>query len=57
MKPEMIAALMFYDQVTAAISAPADSDMKLEDLETHLNALKQMFIEKQKMMDQMNTVA
>jgi len=45
------------DKVTAAISAPADSDMKLEDLETHLNALKQMFIEKQKMMDQMNTVA
>jgi hypothetical protein len=41
-------------QVTAAISAPAANDMKLEDLESHLNALKQMFIEKQKMMDQMN---
>jgi hypothetical protein len=40
--------------VTAAISAPAANDMKLEDLESHLNALKQMFIEKQKMMDQMN---
>ena len=28
--------------------------MKLEDLEAHLNSLKQMFIEKQKMMDTMN---
>jgi len=45
------------DKVTAAISAPADSEMKLEDLEAHLNSLKQMFIEKQKMMDQMNVVA
>ena len=44
----------FRRQVTAAISAPAANDMKLEDLESHLNALKQMFIEKQKMMDQMN---
>lgn len=42
------------DKVSAAISAPANSEMKLEDLENHLNALKQMFIEKQKMMDQMN---
>jgi len=45
------------DKVTAAISAPANSDMKLEDLETHLNSLKQMFIEKQKMMDGMNVVS
>jgi len=45
------------DKVTAAISAPATSDMKLEDLETHLNSLKQMFIEKQKMMDQMNVAS
>jgi len=45
------------DKVTAAISAPANSEMKLEDLETHLNSLKQMFIEKQKMMDQMNVVS
>ena len=43
--------------MNAAISAPADSDMKLEDLEGHLAALKQMFIEKQKMMDQLNTIA
>jgi len=45
------------EKVSAAISAPADSEMKIEDLEAHLNSLKQMFIEKQKMMDQMNTVA
>jgi len=43
------------EKVTAAISAPSNSDMKLEDLEAHLNSLKQMFIEKQKMMDKMNT--
>lgn len=42
------------DKVTAALSAPAASDMKLEDLEAHLNALKKMFIEKQKMMECMN---
>jgi len=41
------------DKVTNAISA-SDSDMKLEDLEAHLNSLKAMFIEKQKMMDAMN---
>merc|ERR1719348_2280213 len=35
------------EKVTAAISAPANSDMKLEDLEAHLNSLKQMFIEEQ----------
>jgi hypothetical protein len=29
--------------------------MKLEDLEKHLDLLKQMFIEKQKMMDQLQT--
>ena len=29
------------------MSAPAASEMKLEDLEAHLNSLKQMFIEKQ----------
>jgi len=45
------------EKVTAAISAPANSDMKLEDLEAHLNSLKQMFIEKQKMMDKMNAEA
>jgi len=45
------------DKVTAAISAPAASDMKLEDLEAHLNSLKQMFIEKQKMMESMNPSA
>merc|ERR1711915_844183 len=45
------------DKVTAALSAPAASDMKLEDLEAHLNSLKQMFIEKQKMMDSLNPSA
>ena len=47
-------------KVTAAISAPSGGEggpMKLEDLEKHLDALKQMFIEKQKMMDQMNAAA
>ena len=41
-------------KVTAAIAAtPNDastSEMKLEDLEEHLNSLRQMFIDKQKMM-------
>lgn len=44
-------------KVTAAIAAPADGEgageMKLEDLEKHLNSLKEMFIEKQKMMAQL----
>jgi hypothetical protein len=31
--------------------------MKPEDLEAHLNSLKQIFIEKQKMMDGMNPSA
>ncbi|TRY72441.1 hypothetical protein TCAL_13483 [Tigriopus californicus] len=42
--------------VTAAIAAnPSESskEMKLEDLEVHLNSLRQMFIEKQKMMEKM----
>lgn len=30
------------------------SEMKLEELEKHLDALKQMFIEKQKMMDNLD---
>ena len=42
------------DKVTNAISDPSASDMKLEDLEAHLNSLKEMFIQKQKMMDGMN---
>jgi len=42
------------DKVTAALADPTASDMKLEDLEAHLNSLKQMFIEKQKMMETMN---
>lgn len=42
------------DKVTNAISDPSASDMKLEDLEAHLNSLKAMFVEKQKMMDGMN---
>jgi len=50
-------------KVTAAISAkPAEEgapapEMKLEDLEKHLDALKQMFIEKQKMMEQLEKTA
>merc|ERR1712212_1126605 len=42
------------DKVPNAISDPSASDMKLEDLEAHLNSLKEMFIQKQKMMDGMN---
>merc|ERR1712226_554286 len=45
------------DKVTNAISDPSASDMKLEDLEAHLNSLKAMFIEKQKMMDSINQPA
>lgn len=42
------------EKVQAAISAKPSADggeMKLEDLEKHLDLLKQMFIEKQKMME------
>ena len=41
-------------QVQAAISSKPSAEggeMKLEDLEKHLDLLKQMFIEKQKMME------
>ena len=45
-------------KVTAAIGATpsgtSSTDMKLEDLEEHLNSLKQMFIEKQKMMEELD---
>ena len=48
-------------KVTAAIAAKPGGEggapapeMKLEDLEKHLDALKQMFIEKQKMMEQLD---
>ena len=45
-------------KVSAAIaakpSAEGGSEMKLEELEKHLDALKQMFIEKQKMMDNLD---
>ena len=49
------------EKVTAAISAKPNPnaeggpapEMKLEDLEKHLNALKEMFIQKQKMMDEL----
>merc|ERR1712088_837239 len=46
-------------KVTAAIAAPkgdpekGGGEMKLEDLEGHLNALKEMFIQKQKMMEEL----
>ena len=41
------------DKVTASLSTsdPDAPPMKLEDLKGHLNALKEMFIQKQKMMD------
>jgi hypothetical protein len=44
-------------KVTAAIGAKPEAgapEMKLEDLEKHLDALKQMFIEKQKMMENLD---
>lgn len=44
-------------KVTAAIAAKPEAggaEMKLEDLEKHLDALKQMFIEKQKMMENLD---
>lgn len=44
-------------KVTAAIAANPDDqssgEMKLEDLEKHLDSLRQMFIEKQKMMEEL----
>jgi len=51
-------------KVTAAIAAPkgdpekggGGGEMKLEDLEGHLNALKEMFIQKQKMMEELENV-
>lgn len=50
------------EKVTAAIAAKPDpekggGEMKLEDLEKHLNALKLMFIEKQKMMEELEKTA
>ena len=48
------------DKVTAAIGAKPEGDaapMKLEDLEGHLNALKEMFIQKQKMMEELEKTA
>ena len=39
--------------LTIAISE-SNSDMKLEDLETHLNSLKQMFVKKEKIMEELN---
>ena len=44
-------------KVTAAIASKpsaGEPEMKLEDLEKHLDALKQMFIEKQKMMENLD---
>jgi len=45
------------DKVTIALSDPAATDMKIEDLEDHLAKLKNMFIEKQKMQEAMNLPA
>ena len=47
------------DKVTAAIAANPESgsaapEMKLEDLEAHLNSLREMFIQKQKMMEDLD---
>ena len=51
----------FFIKVTAAIAAKPDpekgGEMKLEDLEKHLNALKEMFIQKQKMMEELEKTA
>ena len=47
-------------KVSTAIAATPEAGapaMKLEDLEKHLDALKQMFIEKQKMMDNLDKEA
>jgi hypothetical protein len=44
------------DKVNAALTAPADSDIKVEDLEGLLADMKKMFIEKQKMVDGLNVV-
>ena len=43
-------------QVNACLTAPADSDIKVEDLEGLLADMKKMFIEKQKMVDGLNVV-
>ena len=43
-----------------SIGAKPEGDaapMKLEDLEGHLNALKEMFIQKQKMMEELEKTA
>merc|ERR1712223_343029 len=49
------------DKVTAAIGAKPEggeaAPMKLKDLEGHLNALKEMFIQKQKMMEELEKTA
>ena len=41
-------------QVNEALAAPADSDIKIEDLDGLLASMKQMFIDKQKMVDGLN---
>ena len=42
--------------MNACLTAPADSDVKVEDLEGLLASMKTMFIEKQKMVDGLNVV-
>ena len=39
--------------LTSAISG-SNRDMKVEDLETHLNSLKQMFVKKEKIMEELS---
>ena len=42
--------------ITTYIFFIGGGEMKLEDLEGHLNALKEMFIQKQKMMEELENV-
>ena len=44
-------------QVNNCLTAPADSDIKVEDLEGLLADMKKMFIDKQKMVDGLNANA
>jgi len=45
------------DKVNNCLTAPADSDIKVEDLEGLLADMKKMFIDKQKMVDGLNANA
>ena len=47
---------IFYKTINHHIFFIGGGEMKLEDLEGHLNALKEMFIQKQKMMEELENV-